>query len=103
MTEHMDPRVGMLSRAQTIDALLEIDEATNKQGIQVALCGGVAMQVYGSDRLTADIDVLVTRPPYAFQQGAMLGFGGSSATTSAVPWRSNTWGTRVAKISGKPG
>ncbi len=82
MIEDMDPRVGMVSREQTIDALTEIDEATKRQGIQVARCGGVAMQVYSSDRLTADIDVLVTRPPFAFHQGPPLGFGDYSATTS---------------------
>lgn len=40
----------------TVHRLAELD------GQRVALAGGIAMQIYGSDRLTADIDIIAESP-----------------------------------------
>lgn len=40
-------------------AVAEIADIARTQGTKVALCGGLAMAYYGSDRLTQDVDVLV--------------------------------------------
>jgi predicted nucleotidyltransferase len=43
-------------------AVVFIAKEAQEQGVRVALCGGLAMQHYGSDRLTKDVDVFVARP-----------------------------------------
>jgi hypothetical protein len=45
------------SATEAVEILAEIAE---KQGIDWAICGGVAMQIYGSDRLTKDIDFVAS-------------------------------------------
>jgi hypothetical protein len=58
------------------DAAVEIAAAAHKQGAHVALIGGFAMQVYGSDRLTGDLDVVADARLKAFPRGTALSFGG---------------------------
>jgi hypothetical protein len=41
-----------------------------------AAAGGYAMQVYGSDRLTSDLDVVARRFPEGLRRGTALTFGG---------------------------
>lgn len=51
----------------------------------VALCGGAAMQVYGSDRLTKDVDFLSLEVPSFLKNRKRLTFGGSGGTVEGVP------------------
>jgi hypothetical protein len=51
----------------------------------VALCGGAAMQVYGSDRLTKDVDFLSFEVPSLLKNRKRLTFGGSGGTVDGVP------------------
>ena len=39
--------------------LRKIIEVLDRNGIEYALCGGIAMAVYGSPRATVDIDILI--------------------------------------------
>ena len=52
------------------------------EGRLIAGAGGYAMQVYGSDRMTADLDVLSDGPLSALTCDRSLSFGGSSCRTS---------------------
>jgi hypothetical protein len=58
-----------------------IDTITSKTNIRVALAGGVAAQLYGSDRLTADVDVVSSRVPPNFVAVKQLSFGGVQGKT----------------------
>jgi hypothetical protein len=61
-----------------IDLVLK---ASEKYGLTTALVGGVAMQVYGSSRLTKDLDIISSGPipdPSPLRRTVPLGFGGDS-------------------------
>ncbi len=46
-----------------IDASIdEVHALAELEGMDIALAGGIAMQIYGSDRLTGDIDVIAYAP-----------------------------------------
>lgn len=53
-----------------------------QQNIKLALVGGVAMQVYGSDRLTHDADFIADKAPI---EGEPLSFGGVRTKLAGVP------------------
>jgi len=36
----------------------QVAEIAEREGIRIALCGGLAMQSYGSPRLTRDVDLV---------------------------------------------
>src|SRR5579872_4577306 len=61
----------------------KVDEALPRA--DVALCGGAAMQVYGSDRLTKDVDYLSYEVPSLLKNRKRLTFGGSGGTVDGVP------------------
>ena len=42
-----------------IDELAQLCDALNAQGVDFALCGGLAMAVYAFPRATLDIDIMV--------------------------------------------
>lgn len=48
------------------------------QGIAIALAGGVALQMYGSPRMTSDVDFVVSQEPEteSLRKIRRLGFGG---------------------------
>ena len=52
---------------------------------EVALCGGAAMQAYGSDRMTTDVDFLSYKVPSFLKNRRRLTFGGSGGTVEGVP------------------
>jgi hypothetical protein len=54
---HPAPR-RFLSGEEIATSLEAIRTATAEKGLRVAVIGGVAMQAYGSDRLTLDVDVI---------------------------------------------
>lgn len=80
----MPPRKTTFLDATQIDrGLAELREIT---GGSVALVGGAALQVYGSQRLTVDLDVVGALPIAALPVLGTLTFGGyRSATPSGVP------------------
>ncbi len=49
----------------------------------MALAGGVALQVYGSQRLTVDVDIVASGPIRGLRRASPLSFGGYSSTTTA--------------------
>ena len=57
-----------------------LHKLANRENVQMALLGGVAMQVYGSDRLTKDVDVVVSHPIET--KGKPLSFGGVQGTVT---------------------
>ncbi len=59
-----------------LDELRGIVEAYDREGVSYALCGGLAMAVYGRPRATYDIDLLVPpgEIPEALRLAAEAGF-----------------------------
>ena len=72
---------------EAIDAgIAEVAEMVRQAKIGAALVGGCALQQYGSDRLTADIDFASTRALSALPPLVALSFGGyQSVTPSGIP------------------
>lgn len=60
----------------------EVGQIAAREHVRVALIGGLAMQHYGSPRLTGDVDVVVTRPIEGLTSIGLLTFGGYKAVTS---------------------
>lgn len=67
---------------EILDELREIARKLEAEGIEYALCGGLAMAVYAMPRATLDIDVMIEMDCLCRTRGAMgdLGF-----TLSAAP------------------
>jgi hypothetical protein len=83
ITKHRRPMRGTpLRGAQYLDPALltaaaaEVGAIAKAEGQSVALIGGLAMQVYGSDRLTGDLDVVAYERLTALPYGPPLSFGG---------------------------
>lgn len=64
-------------------AITEIAKLAAEHGQRVALAGGCALQLYGSDRFTADVDVVASGPITA-KQGKALTFGGYRTRAKSV-------------------
>ena len=56
--------------------MAEVAEVARDEGVRVALIGGYALQLYGSDRLTGDIDVVAEASLAQLPPGPPLSFGG---------------------------
>lgn len=52
----------LLDEESARQAIEIVAELAKKNGIDWALVGGVAMSLYGSDRLTKDIDIIASKP-----------------------------------------
>lgn len=52
---------------------------------KMVIAGGAAMVIYGSDRLTMDLDVLSSRTPSGLRPKSRLPFGGFSMMVGKVP------------------
>jgi len=63
-------------------AIAEIATLAHKEGVRVALAGGNAMQLYGSDRLTADVDFVAANFIMELPRKGTLTFGGTKSKTS---------------------
>lgn len=72
-------RKKFLDASQITGAITEAAALARKQHVRVALAGGCAMQIYGSDRLTADVDLLASGYPEVTREG-ILSFGGIKTT-----------------------
>lgn len=69
-----------------IEAALEIAASVAKaEQLRVALVGGVALQLYGSDRFTADVDIAADRYPTKVTTEGVLSFGGIMTRLADVP------------------
>lgn len=73
-TKFIDPK-------DAADAIREVESLAEQHGVRVALIGGLAMQLYGSDRLTADVD-FVADGPLPLRDAKPLSFGGVRGYTS---------------------
>lgn len=71
-----------LSPAQLRDAVQELSRSLPS----AVIAGGYAMHLYGSDRMTTDLDVLATRVPPLWRTLRKLTFGGiSSYVQGGIP------------------
>jgi hypothetical protein len=57
-------------------AVVEVADIARRDRASVVLVGGYALQLYGSPRLTGDIDVAAARPSRLLRSGRPLSFGG---------------------------
>jgi len=64
-------------------AIREVADLAEASGVKVALAGGCALQLYGSQRLTVDIDIVAERPIRGLRKIKPLTFGGYASETSA--------------------
>ena len=72
-------RKKFLDASQITGAIEEAAALAREQSVRIALVGGCAMQIYGSDRLTADVDLIANVYPGVTRKG-ILSFGGIKTT-----------------------
>lgn len=59
------------------EAIVAVGELADQNGIDWALAGGLAVIMYGSDRLTKDVDIIASKPlPSKFEVAGRLRQGG---------------------------
>jgi hypothetical protein len=66
----------LLSPELFIEATYQMAAILAAEGAHVALAGGLAMQLYGSDRYTKDVDLLSNQPILGLPSVKALAFGG---------------------------
>ena len=74
-------KIKFLDPKEIEDTIAEIADLARSQGIEVALVGGVAMEIYGADQLTMGIDVAARVPLRGLIALQTLSFGGYAGTT----------------------
>ncbi len=84
----------------------EMARLAREQGIRAAVVGGLAMQLYGSDRLTMDVDFIAERAVKGPAVKDKVGFGGDKLVTSEgvpVDWivRADAYRALYAEALGK--
>lgn len=76
----------MLSPEVLEQATAELAGLAKQEGVRIALIGGFALQQYGSQRLTGDVDVVAERRIEALPRGPALSFGGEQTQSpNGVP------------------
>lgn len=70
----------MIATDAGLEAAQILGEAAAKENVQWALAGGIAMHLYGSDRLTKDVDVIASARISSVESKQPLTFGGESYT-----------------------
>ena len=70
-----------LDPKQLESAAAEVGALAKQEGVRVALIGGFALQHYGSDRLTGDIDFAADSVLEGLPSGPPLSFGGVQTTS----------------------
>lgn len=65
-----------LSPAEMEEAIKTLTKEAADQDIETAVCGGYAMQHYGSDRLTTDVDLVADGRLRGYKATDTLSFGG---------------------------
>lgn len=68
----------LLSPEALDEATEQIAAIAKKEGARVALVGGLALQHYGSPRLTGDVDVVAEELLDGLRKGRQLSFGGEA-------------------------
>ena len=71
--------VPMISSDTGLEAAQKMGQLAAQEEIEWALAGGLAMYVYGSPRLTKDVDIIASKD-LSLTPEHRLGFGGSSYT-----------------------
>lgn len=75
-----------LSSVQIAAAVGDIFSIATAERVKLVLAGGAAMQVYGSDRLTSDVDFVSLKLLKGLPRGTPLTFGGEQTVApSGVP------------------
>ena len=74
-----DPANLMIATDTGIEAAQKVGQLALQEEIEWALAGGLAMHLYGSPRLTKDVDIIASKNLSLTPQHR-LGFGGSSYT-----------------------
>lgn len=75
-----------LDPAKIDTAIAEVTAAAKKEHVRIALAGGCALQLHGSDRFTADVDFVANSFIANLPNKGNLSFGGTkSVTTNGVP------------------
>lgn len=72
----------LLSPEALEEAAAEVVELAEEQDVAVVLVGGLAMQWYGSSRLTGDIDFAAQKRLRGIPRGRPLAFGGDATKAS---------------------
>ncbi|MCY7377594.1 MAG: hypothetical protein LH472_16675 [Pyrinomonadaceae bacterium] len=67
----------MIDTETGIAAVNQLAEIAEREGVEWALAGGIAMHLYGSPRLTKDVDIISTKR-LSLHSIRPLGFGGES-------------------------
>ena len=80
--EIVTSRRQFLDPASIDEAIAEVAALAERSGVRVALIGGVAMGLLGSDRMTSDVDFVCSALPDHVQIRRALSFGGVAASTS---------------------
>jgi len=78
----MTGRKRFLDPAAIDDAVAEVAHLAGECGVRVALIGGVAMELLGSDRMTSDVDFVCSGLVDHLRIRSTLSFGGVAASTS---------------------
>lgn len=72
-------RKRFISPEEATAAIAEVAARAREEGVRVALAGGNAMQLYGSDRFTADVDFVAAEIIMALPCEGTLSFGGTKS------------------------
>lgn len=79
-------RKRFLDPAVLDEAVREVAQAASNENVRIVAIGGYAMQVYGSDRLTGDVDFAADDLIRSLPPGPELSFGGvQTETSTGVP------------------
>jgi hypothetical protein len=73
-----------LDPAKIDSALAKVAEIAASEGLRLALAGGAALQLYGSDRFTRDVDIAADRCPQGVKRRGILAFGGIKTALAGV-------------------
>lgn len=80
------PRHRFLSMEKLEEAAKGVAALAKRQGIKTAIAGGFACQMYGSPRLTGDLDILSSKATIrGLPRGKALSFGGHSTELNGIP------------------
>lgn len=82
---HRNSMGRFLDKAEVDQALSVVLTKAHQQKIPCAIVGGLAMALYGSPRLTADVDVAAQRPVAGLKPERRLSFGGFATHVGRVP------------------
>lgn len=79
-------RKNFLSAEQLDEAAIYLSEVAEEQNTAIAIAGGYAMSLYGSPRLTADLDVVAEKMIRDLPRGKRLSIGGrTTKAPNGVP------------------